>query len=262
MQELKKHVSSTFFGVILVCFFTPFIEVSCNETKIASPSGWHFITGNLNDAYNKKNTFVKKLSDEALEGRGKLSNSIPDKQPNIFVIISFIAVIIGLLESIFKWSSKSLLTISLIGLTSHLIFYFIAKSNIDEKLKEIANDNRQNVFSNLIHIDFSLTFLLSIALFIAIVAFNIQFIFEGENHKLKKCPFCAEDIKFEAIVCKHCGREILPIDLSELKSSINENFNNSKSKKYIPFAKVYILPIFLVLICSTALYMFIIFLNQ
>ena len=24
----------------------------------------------------------------------------------------------------------------------------------------------------------------------------------------KKCPFCAELIKSEAVVCKHCGREI------------------------------------------------------
>lgn len=28
----------------------------------------------------------------------------------------------------------------------------------------------------------------------------------------RKCPFCAEDIKFEAIKCKHCGSSIEPIN--------------------------------------------------
>jgi hypothetical protein len=30
---------------------------------------------------------------------------------------------------------------------------------------------------------------------------------EAEQRDLRKCPFCAEAIKREARVCKHCGRE-------------------------------------------------------
>lgn len=35
---------------------------------------------------------------------------------------------------------------------------------------------------------------------------------------IKKCPFCAENIKAEAVVCKHCGRD-LPKDEIQQASS-------------------------------------------
>jgi hypothetical protein len=35
----------------------------------------------------------------------------------------------------------------------------------------------------------------------------------------KKCPYCAEIIKEDAMVCKHCGRE-LPIEMIKVQSKM------------------------------------------
>jgi len=49
-----------------------------------------------------------------------------------------------------------------------------------------------------------------------------QRIAQGE---LKKCPFCAESIKPEAVVCKHCGKDQPPIDPKVIEKWVCKHCN-------------------------------------
>jgi len=41
----------------------------------------------------------------------------------------------------------------------------------------------------------------------------------GDEPKWKKCPFCAEDIRAEAVVCRHCNRDIAQAPAQVVPSS-------------------------------------------
>ena len=63
----------------------------------------------------------------------------------------------------------------------------------------------------------------------------------------KKCPFCAEeDLRMEAIVCKHCGRDLINLSY-QVPNSIAQ-IRKSKNKKWI-FIGIGIIALLLIPVC-------------
>jgi len=62
---------------------------------------------------------------------------------------------------------------------------------------------------------------------------------EAPPHQMKKCPYCAEEIKTEAIVCRYCGNSVerlpgrgKPLISSELTNQIRNSFGWSNFFRY------------------------------
>ena len=65
-----------------------------------------------------------------------------------------------------------------------------------------------------------------------IIGFLIYYIYKKEN--TKTCKFCGETIKKQAIICKHCGREL--ITLTELVMKSAEQLKEELIDNNPPFA--------------------------
>jgi hypothetical protein len=150
MEPVKKF-SPAFYGVIVLLFFLPFVNLSCGGQTIMSITGFQLITGTEVKA---SGMFGEMNSDDELNTDQKKEI---ESQP--LALFAFLAALIGLIVSFFKKRIPALINIviSIAG----VVFLLLLKVSLDGDAD--LNVSGQNVIT----LDYQFAYWFSIILFIA-----------------------------------------------------------------------------------------------
>ncbi len=145
MEPLKKF-SPAFYGVIILLFFLPFVNLSCSGQTIMSLSGFQLVTG---ADYKANNMFGDTSTSEAK------SDEKIDSQP--LALFALLAAVIALAISFVK--SRTMFLVNMVLSALGAVFLILLKINMD-------SDAKLSVQA-VITLDYQFAYWLSIILFIA-----------------------------------------------------------------------------------------------
>lgn len=195
MEDRIKKFSPAIFGIALICFFLPFINVSCSGQKIGSLTGIQLVTGTTieqSDLWGKKQ--VQKVDGEPL------------------AIAAFISVFAGLGLSFIK-ARKGSIAPAVIG-AAGVILLLLLKSKIDNEVL------RQG--GGMIQVNYGVGFWLTFMSFLSAGVFNAFSLSQSKGSHLPvkdqmesatetsttNCPNCGAAVKAGAEFCKECDSRL------------------------------------------------------
>lgn len=167
MEPFKKF-SPAFYGIIILLFFLPFVNLSCSGQTIMSLTGFQLITG---AEYSEANMFGQNMF-ENNQNTGMKSNREIESQP--LALLAFIMAIVGVIVSLNKKKLMYLfcLVISILG----AVFLLLLKMNIDSDA-ELGGQG-------IIKLEYQAGYWLSLLVFIATAVFFWMIFKEKENKQV------------------------------------------------------------------------------
>jgi hypothetical protein len=202
MEELKKFLNPILFVVIIICFFLPFFNITCQQQKIASLTGFELIIG-TKVSFNGLNKGLGGISIPQNEiGEGIKTDYV---SPEPLALVVFLLAIGGLIFSFFeKYSIIGSASVGLLGVLSLIFFSFTITDNILGKVHVQA-----------LTLECSSGFYIAIILFIIILIYNgylfsqrimykpLDLQVSDSNNRF--CPHCQSENDIVSLYCNKCG---------------------------------------------------------
>ena len=160
MKKSVKNISPAIFGIIVICFFLPFINVSCSDQKLMSFTAFQMVTGTT-------------IQQPSMFGENTERQEV---DPEPLAIAIFACVIAGLLLSFIKNRKTAILPLicAIVGIATLLML----KSKIDN---DVLNEG-----GGILQIDYVFGFWSILLLLIIAVLLN-GYVFSGKDEeKLEK----------------------------------------------------------------------------
>lgn len=146
--------SPAIFIIILICFFLPFINITCQGEKVATLTGIQLVTGTT---IEQPSMFGAKGKTKKVEGE-------------LMALLAFISAIVGLILSFLK-NRKISLAIAIVGGVG-LLFLLLLKNKLDNDMLREGQ--------GMLQLEYSIGFWLTFIFFILAAVWNV-FIFSKGN---------------------------------------------------------------------------------
>lgn len=182
-----KRLSPAIFGIVLICFFLTWVNVSCQGQKVATFSGIQLVTGTT-------------VEEPQMFGSAK-KRKIQGETLAIFVFLSACA---GFALSFIKDKKGAMGTAVTGGMG--IIFLLLLKSKLDNDIL------RQG--QGMLQVDYGAGFYLTLLLFLSAIGANVYSMAQGKRISLlqgkgvsgyKFCTQCGAKNESGNEFCKECG---------------------------------------------------------
>ena len=200
MEDLKKILNPVIFIIVIICFFLPFFNITCQQQKIGSVTGFELITG-TNIATDGINKGIKDFTVPEVN-KGTKTEEVSSEP---LALIALLLAIGGLIISFYGKISD--IGSAATGLMGTLVLIFLSSVVREDILGKVRYQP--------LTVECATGYYLTLIFFIIALVYNAYLFYmrvnyisvdsENLNDKMRICPTCGTVNDKVSMYCNKCG---------------------------------------------------------